>query len=635
MKRLKRIITAVLVLSLLFTLAVPAFAADSGKKYRNYKNYMCVGDSIAAGCGLSRDGNETYCDPNVATSDEAYEIYDPTVIYRGMGFDRAHTAYHALVQDELGCNMWQCARSGIRAVELRYMLGGGYRDFDTEYTWGNTYFDEDENGFTFSDVDAIAKRIDFYNRATKADLMTINLGSNDVFSVTLGAVTKQMTAGSAIPELAAISSFLKQGGDVGKAFGMLVDACDSLGTTAVLVLTIVDYFTRALQQFKENFDWSVNELYRINPDINIVAVGVYNPFRYFRISSGSKLDLSLLAAPIVKQINDTIASYADTMPNYYYTDVSDTETYPMNFDDPWFWEYFTLKVHPTIAGHKYMAEQILAALPEGPDSVPVLSSAIEPSTGKIRLSWDWVANADSYNVYVSTSKNGTYKYLGSTNGLSFTNSSAKPGTTYYYKIKAVSGNIEEAQFSNISYRTCDCAAPVVVGGNNPATGKIKLTWAPVQGAAKYEIWRSMSRNGTYKKYYTTTLTSFNNTSAQAGETYYYKVKAISEKTSYADSAFSNVVDRTCDCAQPVVKIGLSNGHPQLKWSKVSGAASYEIYRATSKNGTYSKYYTTSLTSFNNISAKAGTTYYYKVKAISAASSYAASAYSSVVSIKAK
>lgn len=62
---------------------------------------------------------------------------------------------------------------------------------------------------------------------------------------------------------------------------------------------------------------------------------------------------------------------------------------------------------------------------------------------------------------------------------------------------------------------------------------------------------------------------------------------------------------------------------------------YEVYRATSKDGNYSKYYTTTSTSYTNSSAKAGTTYYYKLIAVYGASSYCNSEYSTVVLIKAK
>ena len=61
---------------------------------------------------------------------------------------------------------------------------------------------------------------------------------------------------------------------------------------------------------------------------------------------------------------------------------------------------------------------------------------------------------------------------------------------------------------------------------------------------------------------------------------------------------------------------------------------YEVWRSTSKNGTYTRITTTTRTSITNTKTEAGVTYYYKVRAI-AKSSAASSAFSSVVYIKAK
>lgn len=51
----------------------------------------------------------------------------------------------------------------------------------------------------------------------------------------------------------------------------------------------------------------------------------------------------------------------------------------------------------------------------------------------------------------------------------------------------------------------------------------------------------------------------------------------------------------------------------LNWNKVSGATGFEVYRATSYSGTYSKIGTTSGTSFTDKNLISGKTYYYKVR----------------------
>ena len=258
------------------------------------------------------------------------------------------------------------------------------------------------------------------------------------------------------------------------------------------------------------------------------------------------------------------------------------------------------------------------------------------STGKPYLKWTAVDGANRYYVYRSTTKDGTYSFLGSTANLNYTDSAANAGTTYYYKIKAGIVNGAKSASSAAVAVTCRCARPVVKPSYVGASGKPYIYWSAVDGAGKYYVYRSTSKNGTYEYIGYTAKTNYTDSKAVAGTTYYYKVKAISSVKSIANSALSTPVTITCRCAKPVVKITLTQkGDPKLTWSAVTGASQYEVYRATSKNGTYTKMFTTSNLSYTNTSAKAGTTYYYKVKAVSKVKSVANSAFSTVVSITAK
>lgn len=628
---MKKTLSIVLCVVMLFALTVPAFAA-SGKNYYDYENYMCVGDSIAAGCGLARDGKPTNFDQN---AEDYTKVYSNNYIYLGYDFAAAPNAYHSLVANELGANLLQCARSGLRAVELRYMLDGTYNDYDKDRIWGNTYFDTDGNGFTTADLDALNAYVKYSDKIKQADLISINVGSNDVFSFALNVVLRELTKDTSDPVLNAIKEYLEKTGNIGAAFGKLIDAYQSMGKIADLATALTTTMNKAYMQFTVNYAAVIERIYEINPDITIVGVGVYNPFDGFRLSADSNLDLSGIASPVVAAINAHIASYKLKYSNFCYADVVGTQTYPMSYDDHYFWEYFSLKVHPDIEGYQFMAKQILDALPEAPLPAPAVTSATDPASGKIMLNWAVVKNAEKYEVYRSLTKYGPFVNMTSTDGTGCTDTSAKPGYTYYYKVRAVAADGTKGDYSSVVYRTCDCAAPVVKGGNNASTGKVTLTWNKVSGAKEYVVYRANYSNGTYTKMFTTKNTSYTNTTANAGYTYYYKVKAISYKTAYADSAMSNMVTRTCDCAAPAVKIDLnSDGHPKLTWDKVTGAEKYRVYRSTDgKNFSY--YYTATATYFNNNSATAGTTYYYKVMAVSARMSYANSAMSSVVSIRAK
>ena len=266
---------------------------------------------------------------------------------------------------------------------------------------------------------------------------------------------------------------------------------------------------------------------------------------------------------------------------------------------------------------------------------PVVTASNTASTGYPKLTWAAVEGAVSYKVYRATSKDGTYSLTKTTTGTTYTNSTAKVGQTYYYKVRAIAENTAaNSAYSEIMSRTCDLPRPVVTASNVASTGYPRLTWEAVEGAVSYKVYRSTEKEGTYSLTKTTTGTSYTNTSAKPGNVYYYKVVAVAENSA-ANSAYSSIKSRTCDLAQPKVtgKVTLA-GNPKLSWSKVDGAVSYKVYRATSENGTYKLMKTTTGTSYTNTSVTAGKTYYYKVVAV-ANNTAANSAASEIVKLKAK
>ena len=255
--------------------------------------------------------------------------------------------------------------------------------------------------------------------------------------------------------------------------------------------------------------------------------------------------------------------------------------------------------------------------------------------GRPTLTWKAVSGAAKYEVYRARSKDGTYTKYSTTTGTAYTNSSyLTSGATYYYKVRALDANGNAGPYSAVVSVTCrlKLTAPSVTGGND-AQGRPTLKWNAVTGAAKYEVYRARSLNGDYVKYSTVTGTSYTNTSYLAnGTTYYYKVRALgSDGTAGPYSTPVSVTYKAPFGAPLVTGSKDSQGRPALKWDKVTDAAKYEVYRARSKDGTYSLMSTQSATGYTNTSYLAnGTTYYYKVRALKANGT--ASAYSSVVTI---
>lgn len=103
-----------------------------------------------------------------------------------------------------------------------------------------------------------------------------------------------------------------------------------------------------------------------------------------------------------------------------------------------------------------------------------------------------------------------------------------------------------------------------------------------------------------------TDTTYIHADAVPGVTYYFKVRAMVGKSA---SDYSSVSYICADCAQPVLTLTLNAaGKPVLTWETVSGATSYEIYRAPAVNGPYSKLDTISDTTLTDTTAAAGNTY---------------------------
>ena len=174
---------------------------------------------------------------------------------------------------------------------------------------------------------------------------------------------------------------------------------------------------------------------------------------------------------------------------------------------------------------------------------------------------------------------------------------------------------------------------------------IKVSWKKVSGASGYEVYRATSKGGKYSKVGTIkkgSTVSYTDKKATTGKTYYYKVRAY--KTSgkaKVYSAYSAVTSAKVAVARPTgmkVAAGAKN-IAKVSWKKVSGALGYEVYRATSKGGRYSKVGTIkkgSIVSFTDKKLKTGKTYYYKVRAYkTSGKTRTYGAYGDIKSVKAK
>ncbi len=118
--------------------------------------------------------------------------------------------------------------------------------------------------------------------------------------------------------------------------------------------------------------------------------------------------------------------------------------------------------------------------------------------------------------------------------------------------------------------------------------------------------------------------------AEFAEQYNYPIGNLCIK------AFSDKSGTSIAKVKKAGSAGTTKNTARLSWTKVSGAKGYEVYRATSKNGTYKKVATTNRTSYQDKNLSSKKTYYYKVRAYKMKGSRTvAGTLSSVVTVKTK
>mgnify|MGYP001059201099 CR=1 FL=1 len=179
-----------------------------------------------------------------------------------------------------------------------------------------------------------------------------------------------------------------------------------------------------------------------------------------------------------------------------------------------------------------------------PEKLTAKITRVSSNGGKIRLSWNKVAEATQYRIYRFNSNTRQYEYIGASKGTAYTDSTAKINKKYYYKVSAVSGHIlTETELSE----KVDMTIPGTVKIKVTATSKkyVKITWKKNSKANGYTVYRASSKGGKYKKIATIGTNKrvyYYDRSVKKGKTYYYRVKTYrkeAKKVYY--SAYSNTI----------------------------------------------------------------------------------------------
>lgn len=163
-------------------------------------------------------------------------------------------------------------------------------------------------------------------------------------------------------------------------------------------------------------------------------------------------------------------------------------------------------------------------------SIPTNVKVKKNNASSAKLTWDKVAAADIYYIYRTTPM-GQEWYIGESKKTSFIDKKLAPGVKYTYRV--IAGNskfdvtsstyVMGAEGENMVKYTHALSKTTITSVKNASAKKATITWKKSAYAAKYIVYRSTSKKGTYKKIKTTTKNTYTDTKLTKGKTYYYKI----------------------------------------------------------------------------------------------------------------
>ena len=158
---------------------------------------------------------------------------------------------------------------------------------------------------------------------------------------------------------------------------------------------------------------------------------------------------------------------------------------------------------------------------------------------------------------------------------------------------------------------------------NPATPKvattneingINITWNAVEGAVKYNVYRRQGGSSNWILIGNTTGTSLADTNVKNGIYYVYSVRAYNSAEEYSDFDTTKTVTIQPVTAPVAVTTNITNG-VQVKWSSVTGATKYNVYRRVGGSSSWILVGETTGTSIIDNSTTNGKYYVYSIRVI--------------------
>ncbi len=228
--------------------------------------------------------------------------------------------------------------------------------------------------------------------------------------------------------------------------------------------------------------------------------------------------------------------------------------------------------------------------------------------GGVEISWNSIPRATKYRVYRKYNGEKKWTILANVDGSvkSYTDKTAKSCKNIYYTVRAGDAT---------SYSTYEAvkigyvAVPKISSASNTVSG-VKVKWNKISGAQKYRVYRKTGSSG-WKALGYTTGTSFTDKTAANGVKYTYTVRAYRGKYR---SNYHSGKSILCVATPDLTTIRTTSSGINVKWSAVSGANSYRVYRKAPGQTSWKYIGYVKTTQYTDKNTTKGLTYRYTVRA---------------------
>ena len=206
------------------------------------------------------------------------------------------------------------------------------------------------------------------------------------------------------------------------------------------------------------------------------------------------------------------------------------------------------------------------------------------------------------------------------NVTTYSDLTASPGKTYEYQVRAYYGT-DYSEYSNVrSIPTPPIPPPSDLDGNAVTGRQVDLTWTDNSGALEtgFQVWR---RQGTAAFARIATLganvTTYSDPTTKPGQTYEYEVFAAYGAGLSAASNVKSITTPPIPAPTDLNGVAVSSTRVDLSWTDNSGAveAGFQVWRRLG-TAAFARIATVgaNVTTYSDLTAKAGKTYDYEVRA---------------------